>query len=199
MTVNYTKNLETQVYKDDFDPDKGFHKVLFKSGKALQSRELNQLQSIIQEEIKRLGTNLFKEGASLESAALTFNNRYRYIKLNTDPTDATTPGVSLPTDVSNFKDKVFIGQLSGVSVKVIEIVEAEGSDPATVYVQYLNTLNGTSGTEPASVTPGEELFEKDGSIVLVVQTTDTTADPATGYGFRISTGFYHQIQFFHSH
>ena len=81
MTVNYTKNLEAQIYKDDFDPDKGFHKVLFKSGKALQSRELNQLQSIIQEEIKRLGTNLFKEGASLESAALTFNNRYRYIKL----------------------------------------------------------------------------------------------------------------------
>ena len=61
MTVNYTKNLETQVYKDDFDPDKGFHKVLFKSGKALQSRELNQLQSIIQEEIKRLGTNLLKK------------------------------------------------------------------------------------------------------------------------------------------
>ena len=201
MTVNYTKNLETQVYRDDFDPDKGFHKVLFKSGKALQSRELNQLQSIIQEEIKRLGTNLFKEGASLESAALTFNNRYRYIKLNTDPTDSTTPGVSLPTDVSNFKDKVFIGQLSGVSVKVIEIVEAEGSDPATIYVQYLNTLNGTSGTEPASVTPGEELFEKDGSIVLVVQTTDTTADPATGYGFRISTGaasFFAEGHFVHA-
>jgi len=201
MTVNYTKNLEAQIYKDDFDPDKGFHKVLFKSGKALQSRELNQLQSIIQEEIKRLGTNLFKEGASLESAALTFNNRYRYIKLNTDPTDATTPGVSLPSNVSNFKDKVFVGQLSGISVKVIEIVEAEGSDPATIYVQYLDTLNGTSGTEPASVTPGEELLEKDGSVVLVVQTTDTTADPATGYGFRISTGaasFFAEGHFVHA-
>ena len=188
MTLNYTNNIESEEYKDDWDEDKGFHKVLFKSGKALQSRELNQIQSIIQGEIKRLGTNLYKEGASLESAALTVNNRYRYIKLNTDPTDATTPGVALPTDVSNFKDKVFIGQISGVHVKVIEIVEAENGDPATIYVQYLNTLNATTGTVPASATPGEELLEKDGNLALVVQTTNTTLDPATGYGFRISAG-----------
>jgi len=188
MSINYTKNLENQIYRDDFDPDKGYHKVLFKSGKALQSRELNQLQSIIQEEIKRLGTNLFKEGASLEAASVTANTRYRYVKLNTDPTDVVTPGVALPANISNFKDKVFVGQLSGISVKIIEIIEATVNDPATIYVQYLDTLNGTSGTTPASIRPGEELLEKDGSLVLVAQTTNTTADPATGYGFRVSAG-----------
>lgn len=188
MTLNYTNNIEAEEYRDDWDEDKGFHKVLFKSGKALQSRELNQLQSIIQGEIKRLGTNLFKEGASLESAALTVNNRYRYIKLNTDPTDPVTPGVALPSNVSNFKDKVFVGQVSGVHVKVIELVEAENGDPATIYVQYLNTLNATTGTVPASANPGEELLEKDGNLALVVQTTNTTLDPATGYGYRISAG-----------
>lgn len=187
MTTTYTKNIESQTYRDDYDPDKGFHKVLFTSGKALQSRELNQLQTIIQEEMKRLGDNIFKEGAALQAAVLNLDSKFRFIKLNTDPSDASNPGIALPATSSTLKNKVFVGQTSGVSVRVIDVVEAVGSDPATIYVQYVNTKSATASAAPISVKPNEELLEKDGAVVLIVQNTNTVSNPAVGMGVRVST------------
>jgi hypothetical protein len=49
--------IDTSVspYFDDYTEDKNFHKVLFKPGVAIQSRELNQTQTIFQNQIKRRG------------------------------------------------------------------------------------------------------------------------------------------------
>ena len=185
MSIKYTKNIEAEVYRDDYDPDKGFHKVLFKGRSSLQARELNQLQTIIQKEMERFGRNIFKEGAALQSPGISINRKYRYVKLNTDPNDQ---GVALPSDPNILLNRLFKGQISGVTVKVVDVVLADGSDPATIYVKYTNTLNGTTGTTPVTVTPGEELLEVDGSNVLTVQTVDTVNNPATGYGTAITVG-----------
>ena len=42
-------------YFDDFDEAKRFLKVLFRPGRPLQSRELAQVQSILQNQIERFG------------------------------------------------------------------------------------------------------------------------------------------------
>jgi hypothetical protein len=185
MSIKYTKEIEADVYRDDYDPEKGFHKVLFKGRSALQARELNQLQTIIQTEIERFGRNIFKEGASLQSPGISINKKNRFIKLNTDPNDG---GVALPADSNILLNRLFKGQQSGVIVKVVDVVPADGADPATVYAQYTNTLNGTTGTTSVTVDPGEELLEVDGSNVLMVQTLDTVGNPATGYGTSITVG-----------
>ena len=39
-------------YFDDYSEDKNFHRVLFKPGVAVQSRELTQSQTILQNQIK---------------------------------------------------------------------------------------------------------------------------------------------------
>ena len=44
-------NLNVSPYFDDFDSKKDFYKVLFQPGVAVQARELNQLQSILQNQI----------------------------------------------------------------------------------------------------------------------------------------------------
>ena len=49
-------------YYDDFDADKGFLRVLFKPGYALQARELTQLQTILQDQVSKIGDHLFKDG-----------------------------------------------------------------------------------------------------------------------------------------
>ena len=46
-------DLNVSPYYDDFSEDKNFHKVLYRSGRALQSRELIQSQSILQNQIER--------------------------------------------------------------------------------------------------------------------------------------------------
>jgi len=47
-------NLNTTPYFDDFNEIKDFYRILFKPGVSVQTRELNQLQSILQKQIERL-------------------------------------------------------------------------------------------------------------------------------------------------
>ena len=42
-------------YFDDFDPSKNYSKILFRPGRAIQSRELTQIQSILQYQIAAIG------------------------------------------------------------------------------------------------------------------------------------------------
>ena len=46
-------------YYDDFDEDKKFLKVLFRPGYSLQARELSQLQSILQNQVSKVGDFIF--------------------------------------------------------------------------------------------------------------------------------------------
>ena len=84
MPTNYSQEIERTTYKDDYDASKGYHKVLFNSGRALQARELNQLQTIIQKEIGRLGSHLFKTGAAVKPGGINVNNRYEYVRLKSN-------------------------------------------------------------------------------------------------------------------
>ncbi len=53
-----TTNLNTSPYFEDFDPNDNFNKVLFKPGVPLQARELTVLQSILQNQIEKLGSSI---------------------------------------------------------------------------------------------------------------------------------------------
>ena len=79
MTVAYTETLFANTYKDDFSDSDNYHRILFNSGKALQARELTQMQTIIQAEIERFGSNVFKEGAAVNPGGGTLNEKYEFI------------------------------------------------------------------------------------------------------------------------
>ena len=58
-------NFNLSPYWDDFEASaklKDYHRVLFKPGVAVQTRELNQLQSILQAQVQRFGDNVYEEG-----------------------------------------------------------------------------------------------------------------------------------------
>ena len=63
MTKAFTENSFASTYRDDFLDSDNYHRILFNSGRALQARELTQMQTIIQEEIGRMGRNMFVDGA----------------------------------------------------------------------------------------------------------------------------------------
>ena len=58
MTITYTENIFETRYRDDYADSDNFHRILFNKGKALQARELTQLQTIIQKQIERFGSAL---------------------------------------------------------------------------------------------------------------------------------------------
>ena len=73
-------NFNTGPYYDDFDVAKDFYRVLFKPGYAVQARELNQLQSILQHQVAGVGNHLFRKNsmvipggiALISNAAMVF-------------------------------------------------------------------------------------------------------------------------------
>jgi hypothetical protein len=167
MVNAFTENTFSATYKDDWKDSDHYHRILFNSGRALQARELTQMQTIIQEEIAKFGRNIFKDGASVNPGGPTVRNNVEYVKLNTTTGETPTDAI-LGTE--------FTGQTSAIKARVIRVVAAEGSDPATIYVQYTDTSAGTSGSEPIRFTAGETL--NNGSVNLVVQ----TAAPHVGQG-----------------
>ena len=191
MATTFTKNTFGVTYKDDFADSDNYHRILFNSGRAVQARELTQSQTITQEEIARLGRHVFKDGASVNPGGPTVDNSYEFVKLSSAITD---------DQVTSLVGLEFTGATSSVKARVIRVVQAvtdtslaelpssvsATGDPATLFVQYTESPTGLSGTVPVRFTPGENLTS--GDTLLTVQSTNTTANPATGQGTLISNG-----------
>ena len=74
-------NLNQYPYYDDYDENKKFYRILFRPGRAIQTRELNQLQSLLQKQIERVGAHLFEQGAQVipgDKEGVKYINNYDY-------------------------------------------------------------------------------------------------------------------------
>ena len=169
----FNKNTFATTYKDDFVDSANYHRILFNSGRALQARELTQMQTITQTEISRLGKHLFNQGAAVNPGSVNVNNTYEFIKLE---------NASLPS--GNFVGVGLISGTTSVAMEVLEAVDATASDPPTLFVRYTSTTGGTAGTTPVRVGAGETLTG--GPATLQVQVTNTIANPCTGVGTKVS-------------
>lgn len=186
MVSTLTNQTFSTTYKDDFSDSAGFHKILFNSGKALQARELNQLQTILQEQITRFGNNVFKEGGVVKPGGVNLNSRYEFVKL--------AAGALSGIDTSTIVNQNIQGGTSSIVAKIIEVLPASQSNLSidTLYVQYINT--GTSGGSTTKrFTAGETLTVGGGSTTMDVQGTNTVDDPAVGAGIQatILSGIYY--------
>jgi hypothetical protein len=125
--------LNSAPYWDDFSPEtKDFLRILFRPGYAVQARELNQLQSILQTQVERFGNHIFKEGSIVVGGMTTINTKSRkYIKIQDNYN-----GVEV--SVSSFLNKKVTGSITGAQALVVAIAEKEGSDPKTLIIEPLN-------------------------------------------------------------
>lgn len=90
--------LDTNIspYYDDYSEDKNFHKVLFKPGLAVQARELTQLQTILQNQVKRVGDYLFVDGDKVTGPKPSVNLDARTVRI----LDSDARGV--PINLENY-------------------------------------------------------------------------------------------------
>lgn len=162
MTINFN----AEPYYDDFDENKKFLKILFRPGYGVQARELNQLQSILQSQISRVGDHLFKEGSVIIPGEIAFDNALSHVKLTptvgTSGTDGFLPGL-----VGN----IIVGQTTGVRAKVITYTNKTSADPSMVYVKYINS--GTNGTTKVFA-GAETLLSEETGVIVTVQATAAT-------------------------
>ena len=83
MPYNHLSTLLGSPYYDDFDATKNFLQVLFKPGYAVQARELTQLQTILQNQISKVGDHLFIDGTHVYGAKISSGYYYYFTRLGT--------------------------------------------------------------------------------------------------------------------
>ena len=136
-------DLNVSPYYDDFAEDKSFHRILFKPSAAIQARELTQLQSILQNQIERFGSHMFKEGAIILGARTSYDNQYFGVRV-----EDTNPNGSGVSATESFRvdslNKFFKGQTSGVVGKVVNTSAKTTEDSLTLHVKYQATGNSGS-------------------------------------------------------
>ena len=154
-------------YNDDFEQnalDNNYMRIMFKPGRALQTRELTQIQSILQNQIKQFGDHVFQDGSPVIGGNLTLDNKTTFIKLletfeNTD------------IEVEEFNGTVIRNTSGTVQAKVLATHFPTDGIP-TLMVRYIT---------------GNEFI--DGDTITIAGTTTRAqliASNSTGFGTIVS-------------
>jgi hypothetical protein len=127
-------------YYDDFQQnalDNNYMRILFKPGRSVQARELTQIQSILQNQIKQFGDHVFQDGSPVIGGNLTLDNKVKHLKLletfnNTD------------IDIEDFDRKVVRNDSGTVQAKVLATYFPTDGIP-TLLVKYITGIEFADG------------------------------------------------------
>lgn len=128
-------NLNVSPYYDDYSQEKDFYRILFKPGVAVQARELNQLQSILQKQIERFGDNIFTRGTIIDGCNIRFEVKLPYVKIK----DVQIDGA--PVNVEEFVG-LTVRNSANLVARVEEVIggyESRDPDLNTLFVKYQNS------------------------------------------------------------
>jgi len=170
-TTAIRTNFNLDPWNDDFDPSKNFMRILFRPEKAVQSRELTQIQTMLQKQIDRFGKHVFRDGSIVIPGKFSIYNSESYVKVK------DTDNNALAVDISEWIGRIVTGSNKEVQAYIVDAVDGveTNTNTKTIYVRYLNT--GTDGTTTA-FTESEVLTDSDGNTLVAVSSS------ATGKGCR---------------
>ena len=127
--------FNVEPYYDDFEASNGakeenYMRILFRPGYAVQARELTQIQSILQNQVKQFGDHIFQDGSPVFGGHITFDSSIDYIKLQT-----AFNGVDI--DLADFEDRVVFNSAGAAKIRARVIAIDETQTQPTLMVKYL--------------------------------------------------------------
>lgn len=140
-------------YNDDFNADNGprennYMRILFKPGYAVQARELTQLQTAIQNQIKLFGDHIFKDGSQVLGGHLTLDTAVISLKLqnqfgNTD------------IDVTEFDKQIITNNTGTVQNKKARVIAVDDTQEyKTLMIRYVRGIE-FQDSDDIKVVPGD--------------------------------------------
>lgn len=217
-------DFNTAPFYDDFDENKQYYRILFRPSTAVQARELTQLQTILQNQISRFGSTIYKEGSVVEGCTFAqFPNldQVKFKDSNSSTLDFTTVTAdsydpTLPT--SHLKQShLLVSNTTGVRAVVFEAfsgaesaVSAGSNDTNRAYVIYIRSgrLNGvqvdkfsqTSEQIDVYTTNQDRMGILNGANLLgqlyTLSSNSSVNALGVGYGIHVSQGIIYQKGFF---
>ena len=211
---NATLTTIESTYFDDYDENKKYYRILFRPSVALQARELNQIQSIAQNQISRFGDHVFKEGSIVDGVSLSRFSRTPFVRLVDDFLTNTYGFDNIESVTDGFL--ITNGNNSNTAVRAVTFLGKKGFQsnyPVTnrLYLQYIYTGKDGSNNDVTSFSNGQTLYiysanqEPLGTLsntniiaTINVFTTNATANAAVGesYMVGVSDGVIYQKGFF---
>jgi hypothetical protein len=188
-------NLNKNPYYDDFSDSKNFYKVLFKPGVTVQTRELTTLQSILQNQIEKLGSAFFKKNSVVIPGGFAYDSAFYAVEVENN-----YKGTNIEDYFESLVGTMLIGRTSNVTAKVEKVLSKANSirSNTTFYVKYQSS---SSDFNSKVFLDGEELILNDniqfsnGSILngspvaKIISPVDRTAT-SVGSAAKIEDGVY---------
>lgn len=115
-------NFNTSPYYDDYNADDKFLKILFNPGRAVQARELTQIQSILQNQMSASANHIWKNGAPVVGGVVSVGKR---------------DWMQLATVDTSWLNRVVYGETSN-AVAIIEQLHDDETQP----IYYFRVLSG---------------------------------------------------------
>ena len=192
------KTYSAVPYVDDFGlkdsnqnnktaEEKNFLRILFKPGVSVQVRELNQMQSILQNQIDKVGRGVFKEGPVPELAtSAKLERNLNYVDIDIDDKilgdDGIIPHLDLVKELRleyNPDTQVFI------NAEVLHYQALPELNRYRFFIKYLNSTQDDGGENVQSFSDEQTIdFAED----IIISNTDTVYSAGQDFGKVVVNG-----------
>ena len=196
MTTSYNRppyfddfNVEDSNFNDKTVFEKNYHRILFQPSYAVQARELNQLQTILQSQIEQFGLGVYEDGTPIINGKTTFVDNVPYI-------DLTFSNSDVENQIANLR---FIETRSGTVDVRAEILSYESIEDEIANTYRLWLRYTRSGASASRFVAADDIYLKDDTIVLedlddVVLTgtviIGAVADVGVGFSLHVDSGVF---------
>ena len=150
-------DLSRAPYHDDYDPTKGDVRILHVPGASVQTRELNQVQSLIANQIEQFGDNIFKRGTIVDGCSFNFVESYPYVKILDAETDFA------PADPGSYVG-MFVRNSANLQAFVVNYADGFESATPDLKTLYVNYVNSGDDRQTFKYSPGDVLTIFDGRV-----------------------------------
>lgn len=163
------KKFPQSPYFDDFNEENNFLRILFRPGITVQTRELNQLQTILQDQIGIISDFAISNNSRVIGGETNLVKDFPFIILSGSAT--------LSREIDSYEDATFVAN-NGVSGKIQFVIPASGADATTFYVNY-----ETASTDGLSQVPADNslltiTFSDNSTETVSLKTVDATGNSA---------------------
>ena len=186
------KTYNDAPYNDDFNSNsvqftgaegKNYLRILFRPGRSVQVRELNQMQSILQSQIDKFGQSIYKEGPILDGQG-NLDNSVKYIDILLNGI-----GTAVPATIITYIDQIKkVKTNNGLQASVLHYEVLEDENTYRFFIRYDSSVQDVGG-ENVQEYVTSDLIELDAdiidpltNIVKVPNGKQFSEVTATGYG-----------------